>query len=469
MGAQASGLYRMSHETLQWANRQRMKDAQTQCLVLVLANCADPSGLAFGWRKGGDHWGQYMVDHTRMSRSSVYRKIRELRDIGIADPQVIIHDNGEKQYVVQLDLDAFAEWVDAGAEGAGDGHYVVQRARPKFGDDDELSPAEESAALDDALMRAENESHTEIQKLARGVFRHPVESQSETQGAAPRIAPDGSESHAETIETKSSLTGETARDSLKKDSPKKESPPTPSGASEARKLPPIGFGVLRRDYPQADVIPLRVWERAADEFAKLTTVAQASACDAAPRYRTAILKFSRKPINPDKWLREREFERYGPGTSLSVGTPRIFRAEGTEAWEAWCNVLGVLYGDPTRIPPTYHGRGPRGERGIVVPAEWPLGGEGWRVPHQDWVFVEHRTPNFNRYNERMNEIFGRSIMTIRATSVKAHHKRIGHGPNGTLSDSSAMGALVPREWPPAKGEQTERIEVSDQLRAQLTS
>jgi hypothetical protein len=459
----------MSWETTQWANRQRMKDAQTQCLVLVLANAADPSGLAFGWRKGGDHWGQYMVDHTRLSRASVYRKIKELRDIGLADPQVIIHEDGTKQYVVQLDLEAFAEWHDESAEGVSDGHYVVQRTTPRTGEAGR-SPAEKSAALDGMAMAADSESQAETHECVRGVFRHPGESHGETKfdGVAVSLAP--AESHAETNLPNVNLTGETARDSLKQESPKKDSPPTPSRPNaDTAKVHPMGFGVLRRDYPQADVIPLRVWERAADEFAKLSEVDRDRAANAAARYRAVIIQFTRKPINPDKWIRDREFERYGPGASLSTATPRIFRAAGTEAWQAWCNVFGVLYGNPQQPPRTNQAKGPRGEPGIIVPAEWPLGGEGWIVPLEEWVFVEQRTPNFNRYNERLIEIFGRSIMTIRASSpcVKPHHKHIGRGPDGALSDPAAMGALVPREWPPPKGDQTERIEVSDSLRKQL--
>jgi hypothetical protein len=443
----------MSWETTEWANRQRMKDAQTQIVLLVLANCADPYGVAFGWKKGGKHWDQYLVDHTRLSRATVFRKIKELKELELADPQIILHEDGKKQYVVQLDLSRAAQWIDD--DGHPDkGYYQVNVLRGDDAASENDDPQAVSDALDAEIIRHESESHSETEKLARGVFRHAdeshcetqIQSQAETQETA---APPG-ESHPETNRVSVVRLQETPFS----ESPKKESPPTPSRAATA----PIGFNSLKSNYPQSEVIPLWVWEKAADEFTKLSSISQAKATEAAPRYKATILKFNRKPINPDKWLRKREFERYSPGASLSIGTPRIFRAEGTEPWEAWCNVLGILYGDPTRIPKSYQAQGPRGERGIVVPADWPLGGTGWLVPHERWCFVEQYTPNFNRFNERITEIFGRSLVTIRAGAliVKPHHKIIGRGPDGALSTRDAMGALVTGEWPPPKGEQSNR-------------
>jgi hypothetical protein len=451
----------MSWETTEWANRQRMKDAQTQIVLLVLANCADPSGVAFTWRKSTKHWDQYLIDRTRLSRATVFRKIKELKDLGLADPQLIIHDDGRKQYVVELALTRFAEWVD-GANGE-EGHYVV-RASNEVISPDQTPPAEhESGALDDAIMAHDFQSHSETEKLARGVFRHADESQAETgiesRAETQQTAAAPPESHPETNRVSVVRLQETPL----QESPKKDSPPTPSGA-------PIGFNALKRDYPQSEVIPLWVWEKAADEFAKLSSTSQTKAMEAASRYKATILKFNRKPINPDKWLRKREFERYSASAALSIGTPRIFRAEGTEPWEAWCNVLGILYGDPSRIPKSHDARGPRGERGIIVPAEWPLGGAGWLVPRERWCFVEQYTPNFNRFNERISEIFGRSLNTIRASGVivKPHHKIIGRGPDGALSVRDALGALVPGEWPPPKGDQS-TVTVSDDLRQSLAS
>lgn len=454
----------MSWEATQWANRQRMKDAQTQIVLLVLANCADPDGLAFGWRKGRQHWDQYLVAHCRLSRASIFRKIKDLKELGLADPQVILHDDGRKQHVVQLDLNRVVSWVEG--ERDEEGRYTVECLKPAA--TVEVSPEDASATLDDAILAHDFESQAETEKLVRGVFRHAIESQAET----------GIESHTETQQTpapQAESHPETKRVSLVRlqesplfESQKKEIPQTPLRASGEERPPPIGFNLLKRDYPQADVISMRVWERAAGEFAKLSTVDQGRASEAAPRYRVMIAKFNRKPINPDKWIREREFERYSAASIASLGSPRVFVAQGTEPWEAWCNVLGVLYGDATRIPKSYQSRGPRGEHGIVVPSEWPLGGAGWLVPMDQWVFVEQYTPNFNRFNERMVEIFGRSIVMVRCTGhfVKAHHGRIGRGPDGALSSTDAMGALVPGEWPPPKGDAM-KLTVSDELKAVL--
>lgn len=444
----------MSWETTQWANRQRMKDAQTQIVLLVLANCADPDGLAFGWRKGNKHWDKYLVDHCRLSRATIYRKIKELKDLALIDPQVIVHDDGRKQYVVQLDFNLTAHWVEG--EGDADGSYEIGRLTGS--DDVSAGPEAESAALDDAALGADSESHSETEKLARGVFRHASESHSET----PKTPTPQDESHPETKRVSLVRLQETPlSDSHKKDKP--QTPFAPEGRA------PIGFQFFKSNYPQADLISLRVWDRAANEYSRLSPADQDKVKEAVGRYSERIRKFNRKPINPDRWIREREFERYSATAVIGLATAHLFVAEGTEAWEAWCNFLAVVYGEQTRVPKTYQGRGPRGERGLNVPSEWPLGGTGWLVHQAQWLFVERYTPNFNRYNERSMEILGRPIMAVRATAffVKPEHKRIGRGPNGTLSASDCMGALVPLEWPPPKGEQSTKIVASDELRKVL--
>lgn len=441
----------MSWEATQWANRQRMKDAQTQIVLLVLANCADPEGLAFGWRKGQKHWDQYLVDHCRLSRATIFRKVADMKELGLVDPQIILHDTGQKQYVVQLDLQRFAHWIEEGDAG----RYVIGAAERVPGE-----PGEEavSAAIDQEIMACENESQAETEKLARGVFRHPVESQAETHG----IVPGQVESQAETDRVSLVRLQETPLS----ESNKKDSPPTPSRVPAAAKPPPIGFGAFKAEYPQSEAIPMRVWERAADEYAKLSEVDRVKAADAVSRYRVVLHNFNRKPINPDKWMREREFERYSAASAASLGNARVFAAEGTEKWEAWSNVLCIRYGDFSRIPKTYQGRGPHGERGIVMPMDWPLGGEAWRVPLDQWVFVEQYTPNFNRFNERVAEILGRGLTLIRASAsfVKPHHRRIGRGAGGALSASDCFGSLVPGEWPPPKGSPA-KMTVSDELKA----
>ena len=72
----------MSIEALRWAMRQTSRNSATQCVLLVLANAADPEGLALSWWKGRDHWWPYLMEKTRLSRGALFRILRELEELG---------------------------------------------------------------------------------------------------------------------------------------------------------------------------------------------------------------------------------------------------------------------------------------------------------------------------------------------------------------------------------------------------
>lgn len=425
----------MSIESLRWALRQSMKDPGHQLMIVTLGNAADPDGLAFGWWRGRDHWIDYLVQRTRQSRATCFRQIREFQELGLITREIIVHDNGAKQHLIQLNLSAYARWEQIAADG-GMGYVVDQ-----VGDFEPAAPAPHPD-LDPGLQAeqmVDAESQIETEKPERG------------EGA--------------------SLTGETERVSVVRlhkspdiKIPDKESPQTPTApaapprASErepgARALPPIGFNTFKANYPQRDLVSNRSWEQAETEFVKLNDLDRRKVPDATLRYAQRIARFNRKPINPARWLRDREFDKFTEIAAGNLAIGRVFVAAGPPPFEAWSNVLSVVYGDPGRIPPTYGSRGPHGERGILVPAELPVGGLGWIVPREQWVFVEQYTSQFNRYNERAFEILGRGIMPVRANApfVKDHHRKIGRGEGGALSSPNAFGALVPLEWPPPKGE-----------------
>ncbi len=454
----------MSIEALNWAFKQRLKDPQTQLVLVALAWAADPDGLAFGWRRSKRHWDEYLVARSRLGRSTVFRKIADLREIELLDPQVVIHPDGFKQHIVQLNLARIAFWDEA-LNGAGDYRMHSLREHIEELGDTDLDEAAIAARFDDATPGDDAQSRSETQRLVRGVFRTTDQSRSGT----PAVDNVGEESRPGTERVP--LAGLHKSQTLKSEERVPQTPAAsreasgPAGKGSGRVL---GFNLFQSLYPQGDVIPQRAWDRAAEQFEKLSEGDRDKVVANTPRYAERIRSANRKALNPDTFLRDREFERYGATALIGLAAPHTFVPEGTEAWEAWCNFLSVVYGDPQTIPRSYQSAGPRGARGLNVPASWPLGGEGWRVPHDQWVFVERFTPNYQRYDERAKEVLGRQIMAVRATArfVRADCKRIGRGPDGALSDPACFGALVPREWPPAKGEGVPAVQLaaSDALR-----
>lgn len=94
----------MSWEAVAWANRQRMRLPQEQLVLLVLANCADPEGVAFSQWRGRDHWWTYLVKHTRLSRSSVFRHLNTIEELGLGMRSMLVLADGTKRPTMTLDL-----------------------------------------------------------------------------------------------------------------------------------------------------------------------------------------------------------------------------------------------------------------------------------------------------------------------------------------------------------------------------
>ncbi|MBR0871182.1 hypothetical protein JQ633_12495 [Bradyrhizobium tropiciagri] len=96
----------MSWEAVTWASRQRMKLPHEQLILLVLANCADPSGVAFAEWPGREHWWKYLVDRTRLSKSSLFRHINTLIELGLCKRSMVVLADGQKRPTIRLDLEA---------------------------------------------------------------------------------------------------------------------------------------------------------------------------------------------------------------------------------------------------------------------------------------------------------------------------------------------------------------------------
>lgn len=96
----------MSWEAVTWASKQRMKLPHEQLILLVLANCADPEGVAFAEWRGREHWWKYLVERTRLSKSSLFRHINTLVDLGLCSRSMIVLADGTRRPTIRLDLTA---------------------------------------------------------------------------------------------------------------------------------------------------------------------------------------------------------------------------------------------------------------------------------------------------------------------------------------------------------------------------
>ncbi len=94
----------MSWEAVTWASKQAMKLPQEQLVLLVLANCADPDGVAFSEWRGSEHWWKYLVRRTRLSKSSLFRHINTLLDLGLCTRNELVLADGTRRPTIRLDL-----------------------------------------------------------------------------------------------------------------------------------------------------------------------------------------------------------------------------------------------------------------------------------------------------------------------------------------------------------------------------
>lgn len=95
----------MSWEAVTWASKQRMKLPHEQLILLVLANCADPNGEAFAKWPGREHWWKYLADRTRLSKSSLFRHINTLIELGLCTRSMMVLEDGTRRPTIRLDLE----------------------------------------------------------------------------------------------------------------------------------------------------------------------------------------------------------------------------------------------------------------------------------------------------------------------------------------------------------------------------
>lgn len=94
----------MSWEAVQWANKQRLRLPQEQLVLVLLANAADPEGVAFSWWKSKDHWMEYLADRSRMSRATVFRHLGTIESLGLGKREKVVRADGSSFKIMTLDL-----------------------------------------------------------------------------------------------------------------------------------------------------------------------------------------------------------------------------------------------------------------------------------------------------------------------------------------------------------------------------
>jgi hypothetical protein len=102
--ARQAGANVLSWEAVTWATKQRMKSSHEQLVLLVLANAADPDGVAFARWPGREHWWKYLVDLTRLSKSTLFRDINTLIEVGLCSRSMLVMSDGTRRPTIQLDL-----------------------------------------------------------------------------------------------------------------------------------------------------------------------------------------------------------------------------------------------------------------------------------------------------------------------------------------------------------------------------
>lgn len=152
----------MSWEAVQWANKQRLPGPQEQLVLLTLANCADPEGVAFAWWKRREHWWTYLVEHTRLSRSSVFRHLNKIEELGLGKRRKIEASDGVVRFIMELDLTKTVEFPpDDGTESQSRGETQSHRETGSVSPCDCIEESPESLVGGGGFARAREASEAD--------------------------------------------------------------------------------------------------------------------------------------------------------------------------------------------------------------------------------------------------------------------------------------------------------------------
>jgi hypothetical protein len=393
----------MSVEALRWAMRQKSRNAATQCVLLVLANAADPEGVAFGWWKSRDHWWPYIMERTRLSRGAVFRLMKELEDKGyFTRDQAKPKEGGPPQPVIRLHIE----------------RDVIEPERPGI---------VQSTAATEEPERTPSESGSQYTAETQNQSSPATEN---AVAVTPQRLDESTLATTERIPLGNPITP--------------QSPPLRRRSAEEE---PNGFATFWSDYPDHQAMNR---SSALREFNDLTETDQQLAIKTVGFYARDIARLKRRAVSAANWLKERRFTEYSAGRQTAGGSGSLVHvAEGSEAWQAWANVAAVAYGGQPKIP--YHW-GAQGKPGAWRPTTWPLGAEAWLMPLGQWLFVESGTAQHGRWCERISEMLnGRMPVPVRLGQVKPARAIYAGGAAPPEGSKEPLGLFVPLEWPPPKG------------------
>lgn len=283
----------MSWEAVTWATKQRMKSSHEQLVLLVLANAADPDGVAFARWPGRDHWWKYLVDLTRLSKSTLFRDINTLIEVGLCARSMIVMADGTRRPTIQLDLAASYKFEKTEEQNA---HSHPGNENEEDGEDGETGNDINDKQSD--FGDAEIHSHTETVP---------------TVGNEPTTSiPTGG-------------TGPFPIVGMHKDSSKdcsKESPPTPRGGPST---PDDGFEEFQKAWPR----PIERLSVARSVWAHVPTAKRGEVIAAAKGYFAWIGKQRKEPaiVSAQTFLRESSgWAQWLPYAPDAAGTSSITTA-----------------------------------------------------------------------------------------------------------------------------------------------
>ncbi|CAM5402480.1 hypothetical protein AFEL58S_02057 [Afipia felis] len=387
----------MSIATMNWALRQRLESPHHQCLLYVIADSADPDGVTKHCAS------EYLVRHARMSRATVFRKLADLRELGLLQTFSSHGDRGSHIYEIRLNLDKIVD--------------VPLKSR-KTADDD-----------------AESHCETHVCGETGVSERDSVGLTGETGTVAPvRLG----ESHS----------GDCISPPMSKDSP--PNPPPGGCVSDCEngngQVEPVHFAEFRRDYPMPSMWN---WQKAIAVFAALTPAEAEHARAAAPLYaRQCAMPKAPKPRRPDMWLRDRMFENFKDAKLPPPEAERVFIAEGSDDFTAMCVVASMLDRPEPRatgIP----GFGMGVLRGGALPPDYVALHRFAATVRESWFVAEANSPEFMAWARRLHDWTGRHV-EARIVMLEGTTTLEIPGSKSIEVRRRTNGLRVPCRWPPRK-------------------
>lgn len=367
---------------MNWALRQRLESCPQQILLYVIADSADATGMT----RHCDP--DYMADHARMSRATMFRRLGELEAFGLLSRRKFFNEAGHPIYEINCHFDVL---IDVPLRG---------RAR-EDGDDD-----------------AEAKSHVET----------PVESQSETSVGDQ------------------SLSGETAKVSLvrpHKSSSVQESPPNPppGGLHSKREVEQADKRAANweRFKGRCTGIERMDQAKAREELDALSLDDAKWAISAIGPYQAACRRDKVLCKAAHLWLRAGMFRNFSKVAVDEGAKPaeQVWVREGTREDMA-LRMLRRL----TAVVQPFVRTGADGSRGYFLTK--PIGPDALAMLEFEaeselrWLEIEQDTKQFYAWQRRLADWTGKGRQLERPR---------GHG--GT-SPTAPLVIRVPRPWPPRR-------------------